>query len=111
TVIVALLPADPAGTSVYELGTPRRAAALILDRNSPRPPCARLPDGLFNLCLPVGTNVAFCFRVEATDDLSHWTPLCTLPTNEDTAHFIDPDADGLLRRFYRIRPDVCDLEE
>ncbi len=90
----------------YVLGRPSRAAALILDNDLPRPPCVRLPDGVFNVCIPVNTNA--CFRVEAADTLAGWVKLCTIPINEGAVHFLDPDGADLARRFYRITPDDCD---
>ena len=107
TVVVSVLPGPPGGAAPTCLpGRPARAAALILDAFRTRPPCVRLPDGLFNLCVPVTNGV--CFRVEATDDLKIWTPLCVIPVNEQAAHFVDPEGAERPRRFYRIVPDVCD---
>ena len=105
TVVVTLV-ADDSAVPRYTLGTPRRAAAIIVDNDRPRPNCLRLPDGLFNLCLPAGTNS--CFRVEVTRDLKEWTPLCTVPASDGWAHFVDPDAPGLPHRFYRCVPVPCE---
>lgn len=105
TVIVALA-ADDATLAGYTLGFPHRAAAIIVDNDHRRPPCLRLPDGLFNLCLPVDSND--CFRVEVTRDFRTWTPLCTVPANEGHAHFVDPDAPAITHRFYRFVPVPCE---
>ena len=105
TIIVTLVEADSAAPS-YTLGFPRRAAAIIVDNDRPRPPCLRLPDGLFNVCLPAGSND--CFRIEVTRDFKEWTPLCIVPANENWAHFVDPDAPGMPRRFYRYVPVPCE---
>jgi len=105
SVVVKLLPSTSSPAS-YTLGKPRKAAAIILDNDRPRPHCARLPDGLFNLCVGAGTNA--CFRIEASDDLRQWEVLCRVPANEGAAHFVDPDGEDLPRRFYRAIPDVCD---
>src|SRR5438477_119156 len=59
----------------YVVGYPSRAAAIILDNDQPRPPCGKLSDGLFHLCVPGTNGYAFCVR--ASSDLGHWTSLCT----------------------------------
>jgi hypothetical protein len=105
TVTVTLL-RDPTTEVGYDIGLPGRAAAIIVDNDRQRPPCVRLPDGLFNLCLPAGTNA--CFRIEVTRDLSEWTPIAVIPANEERAHYVDPDAAGLPRRFYRAVPVPCE---
>jgi Bacterial Ig domain/Calx-beta domain len=101
SVVVTLL--DNGGAERgYVLGRPHRAAAIILDNDQPRPPSIRLPDGLFNVCVPMGTNLFF--RVESTQDFKVWTPICTLPSDEGMAHFIDPDASASHQQFYRLVP-------
>jgi len=112
SVVVTLVAdmADPAtGPVPYRVGVPARAAALILDNDTPRPPCVQLPDGLFNLCVPVES--LSCLGVEGTGDLVHWTPLCTIPLNEGAAHYIDPDAGEWTHRFYRLVPKACEPED
>ena len=101
SVVVTLLENEAAGRG-YVLGRPHRAAAIILDNDQPRPPSIRLPDGLFNVCVPMGTNLFF--RVESTRDFKVWTPLCTLPSDEGMAHFVDPDASASHQQFYRLVP-------
>jgi hypothetical protein len=108
TVVVTLLPND-ASDPGYALARPQRAAAIIVDNDHLRPPCLRLPDGLFNVCVPVAA--IDCFRVEVTRDFKEWTPLCVVPVNEGAAHFVDPDAPDSPRRFYRLVPVACDAEE
>lgn len=104
TMVVTIVQ-DPETPAAYVPGLPRRAAAIIVDNDRPRPPCLRLPDGSFNVCLPAGTNA--CFRVEATEDLKLWTPLCIVPATEERAHFVDPEAIGQ-HRFYRVIPVPCE---
>jgi hypothetical protein len=86
-----------------------RAAAIIVDNDLPRPPCVRLPDGLFNVCVPVPRDD--CFRVESTRDFKEWTPRCIVPANEGVIHYVDPDAPDTPHRFYRFVPVVCTPEE
>jgi len=89
----------------YVIGIPGRAAAAIVDNDSPRPPCMTLSDGSFHLCRP-GTN-GFCFRLEASTNLVDWTPICTNTVTEGAIHFVDPDASDSVVRFYRTSPAAC----
>jgi hypothetical protein len=104
--VPAVVPPIP---PTYLVGSPGRAAAIIVDNDVPRPPCLRLPDGLFNVCVPV--TATDCFRVESTRDFKEWTPLCTVPVNEGAAHYVDPDAPDSPRQFYRLVPVACDPAE
>jgi hypothetical protein len=104
--VPAVIPPIP---PTYLVGSPGRAAAIIVDNDVPRPPCIRLPDGLFNLCVPA--DVYNCFRVESTRDLKEWTPLCTVPVDDGAAHYVDPDAPDSPHRFYRLVPVACVPEE
>ena len=105
TVIVGLVQIHSILPS-YRVGFPGRAAAIIVDNDRVRPPCLWLPDGLFNLCVPV--PVEHCYRVEVTRDFKEWTPLCTLPVTEGSVHFVDPDAPERPRGFYRLVPVPCE---
>lgn len=104
--VVARLVSDDALLAGYEVGFPGRAAAIIVDNDRLRPPCLRLPDGLFNFCLPVLSGD--CFRVEVTGDFKEWTAVCVVPVDSGVAHFVDPDAPRFGRRFYRFVPVPCD---
>jgi hypothetical protein len=107
TVIIKLVPSPELNPlPSYGIGTPSRAAAVIVDNDYPPLHCQRFSDGLFNLCLPLTTNE--CFRVEASDDLRLWVNLCSLPVYEGTALFIDPDSADMSLRYYRIIPESCD---
>ena len=108
TVVLTLLGND-AAVPGHALGRPRRAAAIIVDNDHPRPPCLRLPDGLFNICLPM--DPSHCVRIESTRDFKLWTPLCTVPVNEGMAHYVDPDAPASPQQFYRLVPVACEPEE
>ncbi|HEY2951233.1 MAG TPA: Calx-beta domain-containing protein [Verrucomicrobiae bacterium] len=99
TVVLHLLEAD-----TYNLGRPRRAAALILDNDHPQPPCLRLPDGLVHLCTP--GERGFCYRLEASSDLVNWETLFTSVIAEEGMHFVDADAPDVPRRFLRVLPDI-----
>jgi hypothetical protein len=108
TVMVRLLENDGAGVG-YVLGQPRRAAAIIVDNDHPRPASIRLKDGRFNVCLLV--NLDHCFRVETTRDFKLWTPVCTVPVNEGMVHYVDPDAPTGSQQFYRLVPAACEHED
>jgi hypothetical protein len=103
TVILRLEP-DPSLSLIahYEVGRPDRAAAIIVDNDAHHPPCLRLPDGSFHLC--VEKPDGFAFSLESSEDLSVWTPLCTNIVTDGTLQFVDPEASEHTRRFYRIVP-------
>ena len=48
----------------------------------------------------------FFFRVEASDDLVTWTPVCTNVVTEGAIHFVDPDAIEHPHRFYQVVPEA-----
>ena len=104
TVVLTLTPPPTAGLPNYTIGRAAKAAAVILDNYPTRPPCMHLPDGLFHLCVP-GMD-GFNFRVEASDDLTTWTEICTNVVTEGAIHFVDADADGHPHRFYRVTPEA-----
>jgi len=84
----------------YTVGKPARAAAIIVDNDQPRPGTGRLSDHCFHLTRP-GTNGGW-FRIECSTDLIHWTALCTNTVTDGAMHFVDPDADTVSQRFYRV---------
>jgi hypothetical protein len=75
------------------------AAALILDRLSPRPVATVLPDKCFRIG-STGPDGAW-FRIEYTTDLLNWTGICTNQVVAGSIDFIDPDAQQSQVRFYR----------
>ena len=102
TVVLSLQtpPATSSEAPAYIIGWARRAAAIIVDNDQPRPPCLRLPDGLFHVCHP-GTN-GHNFTLRGSSDLINWTVLCTNTVTEGAVHFVDPDAPDFNRRFYQV---------
>jgi hypothetical protein len=105
TVVLNLLPslAVSNATPGYLIGSARRAAAVIIDNDQPRPPCRKLPDGLFHLCGPA-TN-GHHFTIRSSSDLKDWTVLCTNIVTDGAVHFIDPDALANDTRFYKVIPE------
>ncbi len=89
----------------YIIGFPGRAAAVIVDNDSLRPPTRCLSDGLFHACFP-GTN-GFCYRLEISTNLIHWLSVCTNSVTDGAIHFIDPDTHDFQNRFYRAVPEPC----
>ena len=100
--VILTLQSPSAATPAYLIGSPGRAAAIIVDNDRPRPPCGRLPDGLFHLCRPA-TN-GHHFIVRASTDLVNWTVLSTNVVTDGAAHYVDPDAPPLNTRFYQVLP-------
>ncbi|HXI53242.1 MAG TPA: PQQ-binding-like beta-propeller repeat protein [Candidatus Saccharimonadales bacterium] len=88
----------------YVVGFPPRAAAIIVDKDQPRPPSVLLPDHRFHLCLP--SFDGFGFRVEVSSDLRTWRPACTNIVTGDVLQFVDPEDDTPAARFYRVLPDL-----
>jgi hypothetical protein len=86
----------------YLLGFPRRAAAIIIDGDGPRPLTGVLPDGSFHLVAPGPDAAWFC--IEYSTNLTNWTPVCTNQVINGSIDFIDPDANGNPSRFYRAVP-------
>ena len=110
TVVLRLEPDPTLGpVARYEIGRPEKAAAIIVDNDSQRPPCLRLPDGLFHLCVPQSNG--FAYRLEASEDLSAWVSLCTNVVAGVTLQFVDPEALGYRHRFYRIVPQSSYVPE
>jgi hypothetical protein len=101
TVILALTPATNTPPD-YLLGFPRRAAAIIIDSNGPRPVTGLLPDRCFHLVTPSPDAAWFC--IEYSTELANWTPVCTNRVIDGSIDFVDPDAQGNSSRFYRAIP-------
>jgi len=87
----------------YLTGFPRKAAAIIIDGNWPRPVTGMLPDQCFHLSA-TGPDGAW-FHVESSTDLANWTAICTNQVVEGSIDFIDPDAPADSMRFYRAVPE------
>jgi len=103
TVVLRLEPDPTLGpVARYEVGRPAKAAAIIVDDDLHRPPCKQLPDGSFHLCADKPDG--FAFRLEVSEDLSAWVPLCTNVVTDGALHFVDPEALEHVHRFYRIVP-------
>ncbi len=111
TVVISLRAPLPTMSSAppYIVGLPRRAAAIIVDNDQPRPVTGPLSDHCFHIMKP-GNNGAW-FRVECSEDLIHWSVLCTNRVTDGAVHFVDPDAGEAPQRFYRAVPETNPPEE
>ncbi|MBL9166750.1 MAG: hypothetical protein JNN07_03345 [Verrucomicrobiales bacterium] len=107
TVSIELLPADSGlvkpgiGWPAYRLGRPAQGVVVILDNDQSRPPCQLLPDGLFHLCLP--GNRGLGYRLEVSPDLTNWNDLGPVSAEDGAVHYVDPEVEGVSRRFYRLQ--------
>jgi len=98
---------DPA----YIVGRPGRAAAYIRDNDWPRPDSVELPDGLISLRL--GGREGVSYAIEVATDLRAWREIDCNTVRDGVIDFVDPDAAGHERRFYRLREavDALRIEE
>jgi hypothetical protein len=105
--VVLSLPPPPTTENpvpAYAVGSPSRAAAIILDRdNIPGLFSRKLPGGLFLFKLHVAEGP--WFRVEASDNLTDWQPVATNQVREGAIHFVDPQAATNPHHFYRVVPE------
>jgi hypothetical protein len=108
TVSIELLPVDSGpvkpglGWPAYRLGRPAQGVVVILDNDQSRPPCQLLPDGLFHLCLPGDRGLSY--RLEVSPDLTSWNDLGPVSAEDGAVHYVDPEVEGVSRRFYRLQP-------
>ncbi len=87
----------------YLVGWPGKAGAVILeDRDLLRPLTAFLPDGSFRAAWPGATGLNYCLQLST--NLTDWIPVCTNTVVKGTIQFVDPEAGGLSRRYYRAVP-------
>jgi hypothetical protein len=60
---------------------------------------------LFHLCFPA--PLAGGFRIEASEDFLHWETVQEGTPVDGAVHFVDPDAPGMPKRFYRMADDAA----
>jgi hypothetical protein len=110
TVILKVEAQFDDGPERYHVGRHDHAAAVIADASwhLPHPEdqhCSPVGAGLFHLCFPAPAAVA-AFRIEATEDFLQWETVQEGSPEAGEAHFVDADAPGLKRRFYRMAEDA-----
>jgi len=88
----------------YVIGTPARAAAVIVDNDGLRPPHHLFPDRCFHLVHP-GTNGTWV-RIEYSIDMIHWSAIGTQQVSDGAVHFVDPEGDTRPNTFYRVVPSL-----
>jgi hypothetical protein len=104
TVVLALTKPD-ATPPAYRLGSPNKAAAVILEENVlpiVDPTVHSLADGTTHVSLPAPNGMNFC--LEISNDLTTWVPVCTNTVLKGSAQYVDPDSSAVDNRFYRIVP-------
>ena len=94
---------------LYTIGRPDTAAAILADNDGTRPPCVRLPDGLFHVCLPALSGG--CYSIQGSSDLRSWSNLGACIVTEGAMHYVDVDAPANQTRFYRVVPEPMPAEE
>jgi hypothetical protein len=103
TVVLKLSPSTNVPPD-YVLGLQSKAAAVIVDRQWPRPGPIVLPDRLFHLNAagPDGT----WFSIEYSTDMVIWKAICTNQVIQGWIDVVDHDAPADVRRFYRTVPQA-----
>ncbi len=91
----------------YTIGRPGRAAAYIVDNDRPRPNCLELPDGMVSLRL--GGRDGVSYAIEVSTDLREWRRIDCNTVRDGAIDFVDPEARGQERRFYRMIEAADDL--
>jgi hypothetical protein len=106
TVVLRL---SPSGTDpqTYALGMLQTARAIIIDNDQTVAPNARV----------AGENIHFHFdapkgmryRIETSDDLANWRPVCSNVAGDTGASVIE-DATAGAGQFYRLIPETSDFD-
>jgi hypothetical protein len=86
----------------YQIGSPGRAGAVILDNDYVLAPVTRLSDGSVHVYLPATSGSGY--RLESSSDLGTWNSCLTTIIDGDGMHYIDPNA-SVSFRFYRLVPE------
>ncbi|HWD94155.1 MAG TPA: Ig-like domain-containing protein [Verrucomicrobiae bacterium] len=104
TVILTLQ--QPTNTPpIYVAGWPDKAAAVIVDCSFQPPATHLLCDGAFHFFFPPA-NAAVFYRLECSQDMIHWLPVCTNTASEIGIHFTDPETQNFPNLFYRVVPQA-----
>lgn len=103
TVVLTLTQPPTLGPRIsYWIGVPAKAAAVILDNDSPTPVVGPLPDKSLYFTQPASNGVYYSF--ECSTNLVNWTPLFTNIVTDGAISYIDPDPHSTALRFYRAMP-------
>jgi hypothetical protein len=107
TVVLELTPSPAMGPiEPYRVGSPKVAAALILDHENPAVPVARVRNWL-HLRLPCEPGAPY--RVEVSENLRDWQALTDGWADDSGMHHVETAPDLFPRRFYRAVPLAPDV--
>jgi hypothetical protein len=102
TVVLEVMPSPTMGPiESYRVGSPKLAAALILDHENPAVPVARVRNWL-HLQIPCESGAPY--RVEVSENLRDWQALTDGWADDTGMHHIETSTDQFPRRFYRLLP-------
>jgi len=93
-------------TDLYGLDWRDTAGALIADKNGSKSEKHSVPKDVFQVWLPGEDGKAY--RVEASDDLIHWSTVSDTIAEDGEVQFVQPDMREFKHRFYRVRPIVIE---
>jgi len=94
-------------SATYQIGTPSKAGAVILEENMlpiPRPVLHSFVDHSVHVSLPATNGMNFCLQYST--NFVDWTTVCTNTVLKGSAQFVDPDACNRSRGLYRIVPSA-----
>ena len=106
-ILGLLVPVTPTNTPPYLVGSPARAAAIILEEDflPITQPFARAVDNsTLHISLPATNGMNFCLQVSS--NLIDWVPLITSTVIKGSAQYVAPDVGDQDRLFYRVVPAV-----
>jgi hypothetical protein len=108
TVILRLEspPANALPKDLYRLDWRNKAVALIFDNDRSRSAHWPLPEDVFHLGVPSDDGKPY--RVEVSDDLTHWSTVSDTIAEGGQVEFVQPDMTGFTHRFYRVLPIVIE---
>jgi hypothetical protein len=108
TVVLRLEPSPTLGPiEPYQVGRPAKACAVIVDNDHRLRVVQPLPEDGLQVGLPGEPGMPY--RIEASDDMNHWYPVCDALAAEDGwVRLVEPEMHRNHHRFYRMRPVVID---
>ncbi len=101
TVLLHLQPVD---ATLYEIGQPESAGAIIVDNDAPPPPTRELVDGRLHVYMALPDGLPY--RLEVSTNLIDWEPVISNAVTEDEVHFVDDVQTNAAHRFFRVVPEV-----
>jgi hypothetical protein len=107
TVVLGLVaPTNASGaTAPYEVGSPQKAAVLILEETFMplgQPLIATRPGNCIQVSFPATNGMNFCLQIST--NFVDWVPVLTNTVVKGSVQYIEPDATAQSRVFYRAVP-------